>query len=250
MFWKDWMVVTSVPRQSARSLLLQVLDPERLLDVRVVAGVEVVGELRLQVAPVHHDQHRGVVERRVPAQLLAGEDHRERLARALRVPDQAGAILRRRPACRRATPCGPPSRSPPRTAGSARSSWSSCPSWSRRRRSAGGSRAGGTGFSRSRPLHRRLQRVVRVGGLRVVPPAVALRVQAEPAAPRVEVPLDVVLARVVEEHGAVAELVLVGRHAEDVRRRASAAPAAGSGGADAPPRASPCRSRGSSCTRR
>ena len=32
-------------------------------------------------------------------------------------------------------------------------------------------------------------------------------------------PLDVVLARVVEEHRAVAELVLVGRHAEDVRRQ-------------------------------
>ena len=72
---------------------LQVLDPERLLNARVVAGGEVVRELGLEITSIHHDEHRGVVERPVPAKLLASEDHGERLSRALRMPDKASAIL-------------------------------------------------------------------------------------------------------------------------------------------------------------
>jgi hypothetical protein len=64
----------------AAQLALQVLDPQRLLHVRVVAGVEVVGELGLEVAAIDDDQDRRVVQRRVAAQLLAGEDHGQRLA--------------------------------------------------------------------------------------------------------------------------------------------------------------------------
>ena len=60
------------------------------------------------------------------------------------------------------------------------------------------------------------QRIVRVCGVRIVPPPKVFRVEAQPAAPRVQVPLDVVLARVVEEHCPVAELFLVGHHAKDV----------------------------------
>jgi len=71
MFWKAWMVVTRVPASRAK-LALQVLHAERLLHVGVVARVEIVRELRLQVAPVHYDQHCRVIESRVPAQLLAG----------------------------------------------------------------------------------------------------------------------------------------------------------------------------------
>ena len=67
------------------------------------------------------------------------------------------------------------------------------------------------------PSNRRLQGIIRIGGFRVIPVPVTLGVEAQPAPPRVQVPLDVVLARVVEQHGAVAELLLVGRHAEDVR---------------------------------
>jgi hypothetical protein len=82
-------------------LLLQVLDSERLLHVGIVAGVEVIGELRLQVAPVHHDEDRGVVQRRVPPQLLTGEDHGERLAGTLCVPDEARPILGFHPLARK-----------------------------------------------------------------------------------------------------------------------------------------------------
>ena len=43
----------------------------------------------------------GLLERRVQPQLLRGEDHQQRLARALEVPDQA--LLRIRPATTRST---------------------------------------------------------------------------------------------------------------------------------------------------
>ena len=80
MFWKDLHGRHQRAAPVGSQLSLQILDPERLLDVRVVAGVEIVGQLGLQVASVHDDQDGGVAQRRVPAELLAGEDHRQRLA--------------------------------------------------------------------------------------------------------------------------------------------------------------------------
>ena len=75
------------------------------------------------------------------------------------------------------------------------------------------------GLQPQQTLDRHLQRIILVIRLRLVPPALLLWIEAQPAPPQVEVALDVVLARIVEEHGAVAELVLVGRDAEDVRRQ-------------------------------
>ena len=46
-------------------LLLQILDAERLLDIRIIASVEVVAELRFQIAPVDDNKHRRIVQRRM-----------------------------------------------------------------------------------------------------------------------------------------------------------------------------------------
>src|SRR5207245_2118415 len=69
------------------------IDSERLLHVGIVASIEVIRQLRLEVASIHNDEDRGVVQCRVSPELLTSEDHGERLARALSVPDEAGAIL-------------------------------------------------------------------------------------------------------------------------------------------------------------
>ena len=49
-----------------------------------------------------------------------------------------------------------------------------------------------------------------------VPPAVMIWIETEPAAPLVEVAVDILSTRIVEQHRSVSELVLVDRHAEDV----------------------------------
>ena len=52
------------------------------------AAWKVRDDLGVEIDPVHHDQHRGVLQRRMQPQLLRGEDHQQRLARPLEVPDQ------------------------------------------------------------------------------------------------------------------------------------------------------------------
>jgi len=54
-----------------------------------VRGVERGGDLRVQIDPVHDDDHRGVAQLRVQPQFLGGEDHQQRLAAALEMPNQA-----------------------------------------------------------------------------------------------------------------------------------------------------------------
>ena len=44
---------------------------------------------RVEVDAVHHDHHRRVLQRRVQPQLLRGEEHQQRLAGSLEVPDEA-----------------------------------------------------------------------------------------------------------------------------------------------------------------
>ena len=66
-------------------------------------------------------------------------------------------------------------------------------------------------------LDGRLQRVGGVRGLGLVPPAVMVRIEAEPAAPLVKMTVNVFLARVMKQHRPVTEFVLVGCHAEDIR---------------------------------
>ena len=66
-----------------------------------VRGVEGARDLAVEVDPVDDDHHRRVPERRVQPQLPGGEEHQQRLARALEVPDQA--LLRAGPATTRST---------------------------------------------------------------------------------------------------------------------------------------------------
>ena len=72
------------------------------------------------------------------------------------------------------------------------------------------------GLQPQETLDGRLQRVGGVRGLGLVPPAVMVRIEAEPAAPLVEVAVDILLARIVKQHRPVTKLLLVGGHAEDV----------------------------------
>ena len=92
---------------------LQLLARLGLDQVGDVAGVEGGADLRVQVDAVDHDQHGGVAQGGLQAQLLGGEDHQQRFAAALEVPDQSLA-RRSRPARARRS-CWPP-----RTAGSGR----------------------------------------------------------------------------------------------------------------------------------
>ena len=151
----------------------------------------------------------------MPAQLLAGEHHRERLSRALGVPDEAGPIL-----------------------GGDR------PTHLRHHAIhqlvhrlelviAGNLLRGSVSpgleddevlqeiehVRRLQPqetLDGRLQRIGGVCGLGLVPPAVMVWIEAEPTAPPVEVAIDVLLARIVKQDRPVTELLLVRGHAEDV----------------------------------
>ncbi len=72
------------------------------------------------------------------------------------------------------------------------------------------------GFQAQQILDRDFQRVIGVIGFRRVPPAFLFRVAGPPRPPAIEVLGDVVLAGVVEQHGAVAEFLLVRRHAKHV----------------------------------
>ena len=69
--------------------LLQLLPAVCLLQIGNVCSGERAGDLAIQVNAVHHDQHCGVLQARMHAQLLRGKDHQQRFARALEVPDQA-----------------------------------------------------------------------------------------------------------------------------------------------------------------
>ena len=75
------------------------------------------------------------------------------------------------------------------------------------------------GFEPQQTPDRYFQWVVRIIGLRCVPPAFLIGVETQPAAPPVEMALDVVPAGVVEKHLAVAEFLLVRLHTEDIRRQ-------------------------------
>ena len=68
---------------------LQLLPRGHAHHVRHVGGVEGGGDLSVEVDAVHHDYHGGVAQLRVHPQLLRGEDHEERLAAALEMPDEA-----------------------------------------------------------------------------------------------------------------------------------------------------------------
>ncbi len=69
--------------------LLQFLSVRHPDHVRHVRCVEGRTDLRVQVDPVHHDQHRRIAQPRVRAELLRGENHQQALAAALEMPDQA-----------------------------------------------------------------------------------------------------------------------------------------------------------------
>ena len=60
-----------------------------LLQVRRVGRVESAGYLRVEVDPVDHDDHRRVSQRWMQPQLARREQHQQRLAGTLEVPDQA-----------------------------------------------------------------------------------------------------------------------------------------------------------------
>ena len=68
---------------------LQFVARARLLQVRRTGRVESAGDLRIEVDPVDHDDYRRVPERRMQSQLARREQHQQRLAGALEVPDQA-----------------------------------------------------------------------------------------------------------------------------------------------------------------
>ena len=68
--------------------LRQFLARLRLNQIGNVGGVEGGADLRVQVDAVHGDDHGGVAQARLHAQLLRGEDHEQRFARPLKMPDQ------------------------------------------------------------------------------------------------------------------------------------------------------------------
>src|SRR6202011_1641515 len=68
-------------------------------------------------------------------------------------------------------------------------------------------------------LDRYLQWVVGLHGIRLIPPAMVLRIEAYPTPPCIEMPLDILFARVVEQDGAVSKFILVGCDAEHIRRQ-------------------------------
>ena len=68
--------------------LLQLLAGGHADHVGHVGSVEGGADLGVEVDAVHHDDHRGVAELRVQPQLLRREDHQQRFAAALEMPDQ------------------------------------------------------------------------------------------------------------------------------------------------------------------
>src|SRR5882762_685064 len=73
------------------------------------------------------------------------------------------------------------------------------------------------GLEAQQTLDRHLQRVIRFRRCGLIPPAMMLWIKAEPAPPVVEMALDIFLAGIVEKHGAVSKLVLIGCDAEHIR---------------------------------
>ena len=55
---------------------------------------QVAGDLRVEVNAIHHDDDCGIVELRMQPRLLRGEDHEQRFAAALKMPDETFLILR------------------------------------------------------------------------------------------------------------------------------------------------------------
>ena len=72
-----------------RQQLLQLLAGIRLFQVGNVRSGEGTGDLTIKIDPIHHDQHGGILQAGMHAQLLRGKDHQQRFARTLEVPDQA-----------------------------------------------------------------------------------------------------------------------------------------------------------------
>ena len=69
--------------------MLQILNTERLLDIRILARFKVVSELCLEIAPIHNNQHSWILQCRMSPQLLTCEDHGQRFPRTLGVPEEA-----------------------------------------------------------------------------------------------------------------------------------------------------------------
>jgi hypothetical protein len=78
---------------------LQFLARFGLDQIGDIGGMEGSADLGIQVDAVDHDQHGGVAQRGLHAQLLGGEHHQQRLAAALKMPDQAlfGSALQHAP---------------------------------------------------------------------------------------------------------------------------------------------------------
>jgi hypothetical protein len=74
-----------IVRQQLPKLLARI----SLFKVRNVCPGEGAGDLRIEIDPVHHNQHCRVLQARMHAQLLRGKNHQQRLAGPLEVPDQA-----------------------------------------------------------------------------------------------------------------------------------------------------------------
>ena len=68
---------------------LQLLARSHSQHVGDVGRVECSGDLRIQVDTVHHDDDRGASQLWMHAKLQSGEDHQQRLAATLEMPDQA-----------------------------------------------------------------------------------------------------------------------------------------------------------------
>ena len=58
-------------------------------EIGYVGSVKGCRDLGVEVDAVDHDDHGRILECRVQAQLASGEEHQQRLSRALEVPDEA-----------------------------------------------------------------------------------------------------------------------------------------------------------------
>jgi len=58
-------------------------------EVGDVGGVEGGADLGVEVEAIHHDEDGGVAQAGLQAQFLGGEDHQQRFARALKMPDES-----------------------------------------------------------------------------------------------------------------------------------------------------------------
>ena len=91
-----WMVVKTTPPEATCSLRAQVvaaLGLHRRLAQQLLAAGEGAEELVVQVVAVGEDDQRGIRHLRLLDELAGVEGHREALAAALRVPDDADAVV-------------------------------------------------------------------------------------------------------------------------------------------------------------